>query len=220
MNSDVKFIKGQWHSIVYNEDGDIIFEAKYNPNKYGIYAKMLAERSTRTLIFYRNIIVEKDNYNILRLITRKGKITDVLIDKEHTKLISSKSWLVHHDKYIIYKDNKETHLLLGRWLYTQLNSIGYNDNKNYHVFYKNGNSFDCRLENLVYEPAQSTTYKYYIKNSESGYVGVTKRGNSWVASWHDGGSKHQLSFSIKRYGNTKAKALAIATRIEKEKMGD
>lgn len=214
MDSSVKLIKGQYIASVYNDNGTTIFQAKYNLSRYGKYARMLAERSTRTLIFYRNIIVEKDNFNILRLITRKGKEIDVLIDKEYTELISSKTWMLQHEKYIVHKNKNSPHLVLGRWLYTQIHSTQYYDC--YHnVFYKNGNSFDCRISNLNYKPSQSATNKYYINNNKSGFIGVSKRENSWVASWREDSKKHQKSFSIKKYGEKKAIALAIAVRIEK-----
>ena len=214
MNSSIKLIKGQYISTVYNSSGNIIFEAKYKISRYGIYAKMLAEKSTRTLIFYRNIIVEKDNYNILRLIQRNGNVIDVLIDKEYTELISSKTWQLQNKRYISHSMKNEPTIVLGRWLYTQIHSSHYYDCY-YNVFYKNGNSFDCRLCNLEYKLAESATHKYYINNNKSGFVGVSKRDNSWLARWREDGKKHQQSFSIKKYGEQKAKALAIAVRIEK-----
>ena len=55
------------------------------------------------------------------------------------------------------------------------------------------------------------------KNNKSGFQGVFKHKNSWVAFWKDNDKNDcRKSFSIKTYGDEQAKALAIECRKQKE----
>ena len=98
----------------------------------------------------------------------------------------------------------------------------YKDNDETQVDHINNNIIDNRLKNLRWV-SQSNNIKNRIKpsrNNKSGCIGVYyMKPNYWVAHWTDfNGKLQQKLFSTQKYGENKAKQLAINLRKEMEKI--
>ena len=97
----------------------------------------------------------------------------------------------------------------------------YNPKNKRDVDHINGNKKDNRLENLRWATSSENNKngcKY--KTNTSGFLGVSfdKNTNSWVARWSNFNKKRfQKKFPVKKYGNDKAKQMAINLRKEMEK---
>ncbi len=109
-------------------------------------------------------------------------------------------------------------------------------NKSIEEFYKwaleNGYEEGLSIErvdvNKGYNPdnctwitrAEQGLNKRMLKNNTSGITGVNYRAGQgiWIASWEVGGKTGSKSFSVKKYGDTEAKQMAIDKRKEMEKV--
>lgn len=84
-----------------------------------------------------------------------------------------------------------------------------------------GNSLNNNVDNLRWTTNTINTINSKMsKYNTSGITGVCfiKTRNSWVATWQNEEGKHcSKTFSLKQYGNNKAKELAIAYRKKMEK---
>jgi hypothetical protein len=81
----------------------------------------------------------------------------------------------------------------------------------------NRDPLDNRKSNLrIADVRLQAQNRRMIKNNTSGVHGVyLKEGSAWAATWVEDGKAMRRSFSIKKYGDEGAKALAIALRQEK-----
>ena len=125
------------------------------------------------------------------------------------------------DKYcrvVLYKNNffcmKKVHRLIAE-------TFLYNPENKKFVDHINRKRFDNRLCNLRWvSRSENGKNCSKAKNNTSGVTGVcfNKRDNRWVAYWNDDNNKRFKYFPVKKYGDEKAKKLAIEHREKMEKL--
>lgn len=187
-----------------------------NENRYGKYTKFIAELMLKNKNL-NNAYQIKDNITTIYLVYNKN-LYKVFIDKEDTEKVVKFHWFIQNDptKDLFYvrsssnelKDKKQTSL--HRFI---MNCDDYEINK-LQIDHKNHNGLDCRKKNLRLVSNKLNQQNIHFKsNNTSGYIGVrfNKNINCWQAQWVDKiTNKRKIkSFNIKKYGEEKAKQLAI-----------
>lgn len=190
----------------------------YSINKYGPLAKLLAEKSLKEAKRFKNYIINKKDYSILKIYSKQtNEIYDVKIDLDSVSEIEKHKW------YIKYPENSKT-------LYVSADKIGFlhrflmkETNKKIQIDHINRNGLDNRKINLrkVNQSINSknTTVKSNNKVGINGVSYIKPSGNKsacWAAVWTDNnGQFHKKTFSLSKYEN--AFELAVNFRKQKEK---
>jgi len=200
----------QWRAIL--ESGKMF---TYSINKYGKYAKPLAEQSLqeeRKLHNYIEIINEKESI-IYFYYKKEDRYIECLIDTEDIDIIREYYWGV---------DLSEKHPTIrnannGIYLHRYVMQAGKCDKEQSNVIdHIDRNTFNNRKSNLrIVNNSLNQKNKSIQKNNTSGIPGVRydKGIDSWVATWHtDKKVRKTKTFSVNKYGYEKAKELAIAQR--------
>ena len=118
----------------------------------------------------------------------------------------------------LYRDKKK----YGKSIHQLVAQIFlYRDNNKDQVDHINNNIIDNRLENLRWvTKSENIRNRKKTKSNKSGILGVYfMKPNYWVAHWTDfDGKRQQKLFPTQKYGENKAKQLAINLRKEMEKI--
>lgn len=193
----------------------------YSINKYGPLAKLLAEESLKYAKRFKNFIVEKENYAIIRIYNKiTDLIYDVKIDKEFVEKVQLAKW------YINFPSNAKTFYVasdnfgkLHRFLMDE-------SNPKIQIDHINHDGLDNRLVNLRKVTQSINSKNCTIKSSsKTGINGVhfmkdkNKKYGRWAAVWKDkNGISHKKTFSENKYDN--AFELAVECRKQAEKDND
>lgn len=126
--------------------------------------------------------------------------------------ILSHGYLNEYPRITLSKDNNTKNYFIHR-----LVAFAFIDNPNnyQHIDHINHNRKDNGVHNLRWvSDSKNQTHRNKAKNNTSGIIGVCKKSdNTWNALWHDDNYvQHKKSFYIPKYGEAKAKELAINTR--------
>lgn len=193
----------------------------YSINKYGPLAKLLAEESLKCAKRFKNFIVEKENYAIIRIYNKTTDlIYDVKIDKEFVEKVQLAKW------YINFPSNAKTFYVasdnFGKLHHFLMNESG----PKIQIDHINHDGLDNRLINLRKVTQSINSKNCTIKSSsKTGINGVhfmkdkNKRYGRWAAVWKDkNGVSHKKTFSENKYNN--AFELAVECRKQAEKDND
>jgi hypothetical protein len=201
----VEFNKDKQCWCVNNE----FIKVNYYINKFGLYAELLAKASDQLKIELKNIILIRDNYCVIRIISKSYGIKDVLFDVSDLDLVLLHRWCLCSKKlpYCCTNINGKS-ISLHSLIFERYNNI--DDDK--IIDHYNRNNLDCRRSNLrEITQRENCQNRSKHKNNSSGIIGIRKRNNSWVEKWRDvDGKEHTKTFSENKYKN--AKELAIFER--------
>lgn len=185
---------------------------RYSENIYGIYAKILCEMSFRDNKRYKNYIIEKDDYAIIKLYSKTLGYKDVYIDKEDIEKVQICKWGIdiHRERYVC----RNFHYgLLHRFIL----DCKCNDDIVDHI---DINPLNNRRSNIrIADHRINNINKLIQNNNTSGICGVrfNSREKVWIARIANPlGKRISKSFSINKYGHDMAKNMAIEWRFLKE----
>jgi len=157
-------------------------------------------------VYDKNKIIELDNYAILIICNKKGKITmEVIIDKEDVLKISQYKWHRQAENYVgtILKDQYV--LLLHRFIMDATDDMW--------IDHEDKNRFDCRKNNLRECTGQENCFNRGLQgNNTSGVSGV-----SWNKNKNKWRSYITITFKRIELGHFKEKYDAIVERLNAEK---
>lgn len=148
-----------------------------------------------------------------------------LFDLEDMEKISRHKWVpAHNGNYTcpfgcrehIYPSTKGQRGLRAHNLV-----MDFTPNNGMSIDHINRNSLDNRKANLrIASKAMQSINQSLQRNSTTGRAGVslyTKGTRIYAALWYENGTRHRKYFSVSRYGEEKAKQLAIEARLSAER---
>lgn len=197
--------------------------AKFSIEKYGKYAKVLAEYANDNSVRLKNWYEEKEEYFIIHTYSQlEDKYYEILVDKSDFNIVKDYYWAAEKSKqeyYAITKINKNTKVYMHRLIMQPKTSDNYID----HI---KGNGLNNRRNNLrIVDLKTNNKNRVNVqKNNNTGINGITKRVDkrngyeSYRVSWTDKESnktKFKL-FSCNKYGDDEALRLAIEFRKQME----
>ena len=157
-------------------------------------------------VYDKNEIIESNNYALLIIKNKKGKIImEVMIDKEDILKISQYKWHKQADNYVATILQNQYVLLLHRFIMDA--------NKDEWIDHKDRNRLDCRKNNLRKCTGQENCCNRGMQsNNTSGTSGVSwnKNKNKWRAYITLNHKRIELGY----YNNINE---AITTRLKAEK---
>ena len=202
------------HYLVYYQDkGNKQF--KYNKERYGPFALLLAEKSLETGIKYNDYFRTFNDYTIFYVYTKAYGTKLVYVDNEDASLFYDK-------KISISKDNH------AKTYYAKINGgsvhrlIMNPDNSKILVDHINQNGLDNRKANLRLVSTQLNNKNATVRiDSPLGIKGVTRElvyghYRYYMCIRDNSGKKINRSFSSSVYGEEEAFLMAVNTRLELE----
>lgn len=200
----------------YNDEGKRIRKKSFNASKYGEEnAKWMAEKWLE-LHCEGECLIEKLDSECHIYVLHETKIHTIICDIEYYDEFSQYKWHINNDNNIrLYAECNKLKTSMHR-LVTGVSSF---DEKVDHI---NHNCLDNRKSNLrIVSNRENQKNLSYKSNNTSGIIGVrfNSQINCWQAQWRDNKTNKQCikSFNIKKYGDAKAKQMAIEYRKKMEK---
>lgn len=162
----------------------------------------------------RSLVEKFDNYCKLYVLY-KNEIKEVLFDLEYFDIVSNETWFIKKSCKTYYAQSGSCNKFIHRLI------MNVTDSK-LQIDHINHNGLDNRKSNLrIVTNRENQKNLSYKSNNTSRIIGVrfNSQINCWQAQWRDSSTNKQMikSFNINKYGNEKAKELAIKTRKEMEK---
>lgn len=196
----------------------------FSINKYGdevaykLACEIRKQKEIELKIYiHENIYINKGSYYVLKIKNPNCQV-DVLFDACDFDKISNYSWYVddtHISKQVKCKVNNRL---------KDIRSIIIGDDYHNNVIYKNKNNLDNRRSNLLIlnsNKADSVSHRRISPRNTSGKTGVYKHSyctknnhkyEYWVACWGFNNKTYSKSFSINKFGDTRAFELACEYR--------
>ena len=216
----VRFDKSKNSWISDKEINGKRYYMSYSVNKYGKYAKFMAEYSYVNNIKLNNYFEEKDEYVVIYTYNKKDdKYLEILVDKDDFySIVNQYYWGAYRDKQTYYAIT-----FIGRHEKLRLHRLVTNAPEGLVPDHLNGNGLDNRKINLKIKTNQKNALNVqHATRNKVGCNGVHKCDNNYRAMWvdKDTGKHKTKKFSIKKYGEETAFKLACDYRKEMEKLND
>lgn len=204
-------------AVTYNESKDEYRayygnqkKTSYSVEKYGDYAKILAELAMEKKKRVQNYIVIEDNHAVVKLYSKTHGYFDVLIDIEDISKVEEYPWYISPKGRTYYAENNS----LGK-MHRYLLGL---DDPSHLVDHKDQNGLNNQKGNLRIVDDSGNKRNVALKaNNSTGYTGVEFDGRRYIATAKDfDGNRLRRHFGIKKYGVEKAFELALSQRKEWE----
>lgn len=186
----------------------------YSKDRYGEYAKKLAELSMVNNRKYYDYYETTNETIVIKIVTKRFGVVEVIIDEDDLEIAINQ-------KISISKDS-HAKTFYAKTMYGGLHRLIMNATEpNEIVDHRNRNGLDNRRSNLRITTTSINNRNSNLRtDSTSGFRGVTlEKGKRYKAEWYENdGSKRSKSFSIAKYGKKIAFELAKQhrTNVEKE----
>ena len=208
--------KKDCYIVYYQDKGNKQY--KYNKERYGPFALLLAQKSLKTGIKYNDYFKVCDNYTIFYIYTKAYGLKLLYIDNEDASLFYDQKISIHDDHhaktYYATTKNGPIHRQIMRP----------NSSKEL-IDHINQNGLDNRKSNLRIVNTQINNKNATVRTDNTlGIKGVSKELSQegyikYIGSYRDdNGKRYKKSFSSNKYGEEEAFLLAVNTRLEMESL--